>query len=67
MRILLAILLMADNAVMGAAMREPIAGNGCAVGWVQRDWVQRLDAGDNAMAGVDYGTSTMCCMTTRLS
>lgn len=67
MRILLAILLIDDDAVTGAAMQEPIAGNGCAVDRVQRNWVQRLDPGDNAMVGVAYGISTKCCMTTRSS
>lgn len=43
------ILLIEDDAVLGAAVRDQIAGDGHSV-----DWVQRLDAADHAMAGVPY-------------
>ncbi|MBT9493403.1 MAG: response regulator transcription factor [Paucibacter sp.] len=43
------ILLIEDDAVLGAAVRDQIAGDGYSV-----DWVQRLDAGDNAMASAAY-------------
>jgi len=43
------ILLIEDDAVLGAAVRDQIAGDGCSV-----DWVQRLDAGDSAIAAVNY-------------
>lgn len=43
------ILLIEDDAVLGAAVRDQIAGDGYSV-----DWVQRLDAGDNAMASAPY-------------
>lgn len=43
------ILLIEDDAVLGAAVRDQIAGDGDSV-----DWVQRLDAGDNAMASAAY-------------
>lgn len=43
------ILLIEDDVVLGAAVRDQIAGDGHSV-----DWVQRLDAGDHAMAGVPY-------------
>lgn len=43
------ILLIEDDAVLGAAVRDQIAGDGHSV-----DWVQRLDAADNAFAAVAY-------------
>ena len=43
------ILLIEDDAVLGAAARDQIAGDGHSV-----DWVQRLDAADTAIAGVPY-------------
>jgi two-component system OmpR family response regulator len=43
------ILLIEDDTVLGAAVRDQIAGDGYSV-----DWVQRLDAGDNAMASAAY-------------
>lgn len=43
------ILLIEDDAVLGAAVRDQIAGDGHSV-----DWVQRLDAAEHAMAGVPY-------------
>ena len=43
------ILLIEDDAVLGAAVRDQIAGDGHSV-----DWVQRLDAADTAIAGVPY-------------
>jgi two-component system, OmpR family, response regulator len=43
------ILLIEDDVVLGAAVRDQIAGDGHSI-----DWVQRLDAGDRAMAGVPY-------------
>ncbi len=43
------ILLIEDDAVLGAAVRDQIAGDGHSV-----DWVQRLDAADAAVAGVPY-------------
>ncbi|HYR25684.1 MAG TPA: response regulator transcription factor [Aquabacterium sp.] len=43
------IMLIEDDAVLGAAVRDQIAGDGHSV-----DWVQRLDAADHAMAGVPY-------------
>lgn len=43
------ILLIEDDAVLGAAVRDQIAGDGHGV-----DWVQRLDAADTAIAGVPY-------------
>ena len=43
------ILLIEDDAVQGAAVRDQIAGDGHGV-----DWVQRLDAADLAIAGVPY-------------
>ncbi|MDX9844007.1 MAG: response regulator transcription factor [Aquabacterium sp.] len=43
------ILLIEDDAVLGAAVRDQIAGDGHSV-----DWVQRLDAADSAVAGVPY-------------
>jgi len=43
------ILLIEDDVVLGAAVRDQVAGDGHSV-----DWVQRLDAGDHAMAGVPY-------------
>ena len=43
------ILLIEDDAVLGAAVRDQIAGDGQSV-----DWVQRLDAGRDAMAGASY-------------
>ena len=43
------ILLIEDDAVLGAAVHDQIAGDGHSV-----DWVQRLDAADAAIAGVSY-------------
>ena len=43
------ILLIEDDAVLGAAVRDQIVGDGHSV-----DWVQRLDAADAAVAGVPY-------------
>ena len=43
------ILLIEDDAVLGAAVRDQIAGDGHSV-----DWVQRLAAADTAIAGVPY-------------
>ena len=43
------ILLIEDDAVLGAAVRDQIAADGHSV-----DWVQRLDAGDGAIAAVPY-------------
>lgn len=43
------ILLIEDDAVLGAAVRDQIASDGHGV-----DWVQRLDAADTAVAGVPY-------------
>ncbi|MFP5465500.1 MAG: response regulator transcription factor [Gammaproteobacteria bacterium] len=43
------ILLIEDDAVLGAAVRDQIAGDGHSV-----DWVQRLDTAGDAMAGVAY-------------
>lgn len=43
------ILLIEDDVVLGAAVRDQIAGDGHSI-----DWVQRLDTGDLAMAGVPY-------------
>lgn len=43
------ILLIEDDAVLGAAIRDQIEGDGQSV-----DWVQRLDAAQDAMAGASY-------------
>ncbi|CUH67446.1 Transcriptional regulatory protein QseB [Thalassovita gelatinovora] len=43
------ILLIEDDAVLGAAVRDQIAGDGQSV-----DWVQRLDSAHDAMAGAAY-------------
>ena len=43
------ILLIEDDAVLGAAVRDQIAGDGQSV-----DWMQRLDAAHDAMAGASY-------------
>ena len=43
------ILLIEDDAILGAAVRDQIAGDGHLV-----DWVQRLYAGDAALAAVPY-------------
>ena len=43
------ILLIEDDAVLGAAVRDQMAADGHSV-----DWVQRLDAADHAIAGVPY-------------
>ena len=43
------ILLIEDDAVLGAAVRDQVAGDGHSV-----DWVQRLDAGSDAIARVPY-------------
>ena len=43
------ILLIEDDTVLGAAVRDQIAGEGHSV-----DWVTRLDAAADAMAGVGY-------------
>lgn len=43
------VLLIEDDAVLGAAVRDQIAGDGHSV-----DWVQRLDAAAPVIAGVPY-------------
>ncbi|MEN1940823.1 response regulator transcription factor [Luteimonas sp. MJ246] len=43
------VLLIEDDEVLGAAVRDQIAGDGHSV-----DWVRRLDAGDHAIAVVPY-------------
>lgn len=43
------VLLIEDDDVLGAAVRDQIAGDGHSV-----DWVPRLDAGDRAIAGASY-------------
>lgn len=43
------VLLIEDDEVLGAAVRDQIAGDGHSV-----DWVRRLDAGDHAIAVVTY-------------
>jgi two-component system OmpR family response regulator len=43
------ILLIEDDSILGTAVRDQIAGDGHSV-----DWVQRLDAADNAVAGAAY-------------
>lgn len=43
------ILLIEDDAVLGAAVRDQIAGDGHSV-----DWMQRLDSASHAMAGARY-------------
>lgn len=43
------ILLIEDDTLLGAAVRDQIAEDGHSV-----DWVQRLDAADSAIAGVAY-------------
>lgn len=43
------ILLIEDDTVLGAAVRDQLADDGHSV-----DWVQRLDAADSALAGVTY-------------
>ncbi len=43
------ILLIEDDTVLGAAVRDQIAGDGQSV-----DWFTRLDAGRDAMAGTSY-------------
>ncbi len=43
------VLLIEDDDVLGAAVRDQIASDGHSV-----DWVRRLDAGDSAIAGVPY-------------
>ncbi len=43
------VLLIEDDLVLGAAVRDQVAGDGHSI-----DWVQRLDAGHLAMAGVPY-------------
>ena len=43
------ILLIEDDTVLGAAVRDQIAGDGQSV-----DWVTRLDAAGDAMAGTAY-------------
>jgi two-component system OmpR family response regulator len=43
------ILLIEDDAVLGAAVRDQIAGDGQSV-----DWMQRLDAAQDAMSGASY-------------
>ncbi|MHC8493624.1 response regulator transcription factor [Thalassospira sp. MCCC 1A01428] len=43
------ILLVEDDTVLGAAVRDEIAGAGQSV-----DWVMRLDAADDALAGATY-------------
>jgi two-component system, OmpR family, response regulator len=51
------ILLIEDDAVLGAAVRDQIAGDGHSV-----DWVQRLDAAEHAMAGVPYDLALLDLM-----
>jgi two-component system OmpR family response regulator len=43
------ILLIEDDSVLGAAVRDQIAGDGQSV-----DWAKRLDEAGDAMAGTDY-------------
>lgn len=43
------ILLIEDDPILGTAVRDQIVGDGHSV-----DWVQRLDAADNAVAGAAY-------------
>lgn len=43
------ILLIEDDAVLGAAVRDQMVGDGHSV-----DWVQRLDAADGALSGTSY-------------
>ena len=43
------ILLIEDDTVLGAAVRDQIAADGQSV-----DWVQRLDGAQDAMAGTSY-------------
>ena len=43
------VLLIEDDAVLGAAVRDQVAGDGHPV-----DWVRRLDDGDGALARVPY-------------
>ena len=43
------ILLIEDDTVLGTAVRDQIAGDGQSV-----DWVTRLDAAGDAMAGAAY-------------
>jgi two-component system, OmpR family, response regulator len=43
------ILLIEDDVVLGAALRDQLLDDGHSV-----DWVQRLDAAESAMAGVSY-------------
>lgn len=43
------ILLIEDDSVLGAAVRDQVAADGHSV-----DWVQRLDAADDAMAGAPF-------------
>ena len=43
------ILLIEDDTVLGAAVRDQIAGDGQSV-----DWVTRLDAAGDALAGAAY-------------
>ena len=47
------ILLVEDDSVLGAAVRDQIAGDGYSV-----DWVTRIDAARDAMAGAAYDLST---------
>ncbi len=51
------ILLIEDDAVLGAHRRAQIAGDGHSV-----DWVQRLDAAEHAMAGVPYDLALLDLM-----
>ncbi|MHA7847083.1 response regulator transcription factor [Serratia sp. D1N4] len=51
------ILLIEDDAVLGAAVRDQIAGDGHSV-----DWVQRLDAADSAIACVAYDLALLDLM-----
>lgn len=44
------ILLIEDDMVLGAALRDQLVDDGHSV-----DWVQRLDSADSAIAGVSYG------------
>ena len=51
------VLLIEDDDVLGAAVRDQIASDGHSV-----DWVRRLDAGDSAIAGVPYDLALLDLM-----
>lgn len=51
------ILLIEDDTVLGAAVRDQIAGDGHSV-----DWVQRLDAASDAIAGAGYDLALLDLM-----